>query len=83
MFINVKFRIPPPSKCCVKNRILPLKWYIPLKKKTKHLIMYFYVVLSRFFFNCDPPKTNVKNCLPPLKAASKNVFPPGIPHLKK
>ena len=74
---------PPPSKCCVKNRILPLKWYIPLKKKTKHLIMYFYVVLSRFFFNCDPPKTNVKNCLPPLKAASKNVFPPGIPHLKK
>ena len=50
MFINVKYRIPPPFKCCVKNRILPLKWYIPLKKKTKHLIMYFYVVLSRFGF---------------------------------
>ena len=48
MFINVKFRIPP-SKCWVKNRILPLKWYILLKKKTKHVIMYFYIVLSRFF----------------------------------
>ena len=64
MFINVKYRIPPPSKCCVKNRILPLKWYIPLKKKTKHLIMYFYVVLSRFFF------------VTPLKLMSKIVCPP-------
>ena len=66
MFINVKYRIPPPSKCCVKNRILPLKWYIPLKKKTKHLIMYFYVVLSRFFFLI----------VTPLKLMSKIVCPP-------
>ena len=66
MFINVKYRIPPPFKCCVKNRILPLKWYIPLKKKTKHLIMYFYVVLSRFFFLI----------VTPLKLMSKIVCPP-------
>ena len=65
MFINVKYRIPPPSKCCVKNRILPLKWYILLKKKTKHVIMYFYVVLSRFFL-----------IVTPLKLMSKIVCPP-------
>ena len=73
----------PPFKCCVKNRILPLKWYIPLKKKTKHLIMYFYVVLSRFFFNCNPPKTNVKNCLPPPKSCVKKCIPPRDTAFKK
>ena len=46
-FSMSNFVYPNPI-CCVKNCIPPLKWYTPPKVKTKHLIMYFYGVLSCF-----------------------------------